>query len=253
MSRTNGVWAETRVEEPTATAGGGNCGSAPGPVVNFPCKQSSRFIDTAMRRIAILEEENYATLTAIGEDRTNIIRDITEAVFECGVSVDGSFCNHLGPYSCCFFLLRAENPRDLRELIARLGGTEYERAIPRFVPRDGKKIIPDEFFDLTVEGPDKVGMLFKVCETFARKNINILSLETRREPCLPEDFHPEKPFEAKFRTSLKFRLAFPRDQRSREGDLVDDLHKVDPDWQMTLKRCEPAPSRPSFDTLSRLN
>jgi len=102
-----------------------------------------------------------------GRDRTGMILHLSRLVFEHGLSIQESSVTRLQDQSGSIFLITGP-PEQLRKLSERLEG-ESDRVL------EGEVISPYKVFDLTINVPDRNGLILDVCTILKEYKVNIKS------------------------------------------------------------------------------
>ena len=130
-------------------------------------------------------------LTAFSKDRPGIVADLSRVIYENGYNLEeSSMTNLAGEFAILLlFSTTVENGGDAQEkLSTECRRLERENGITAFI-RPASMETPNKQSDfctktIHVEGLDQAGIVFKVSQFLADKNINIstLNTETRLSP-----------------------------------------------------------------------
>jgi len=120
-------------------------------------------------------------LSAVGIDRPGVVKDISKAIFDCGVNIEESRMASLGSEFAVLMLVSGnwhtpaklekalDDLRQKHDLLINLKKTG--------VRHDQERCIP---YVVDVVSLDQPGIVFNLSEFFATRNIEICDLATRR-------------------------------------------------------------------------
>jgi glycine cleavage system transcriptional repressor len=120
-------------------------------------------------------------INVMSVDRVGIISDLSEAILELGGSIEAISQTVVQGYFTVIVTARFDRALDSDEVAAavRKKGTRGELAVlvkPR-EPTAARPVVADaERFILTVTGPDRKGIIHRICSYLASRNVNIEDL-----------------------------------------------------------------------------
>ncbi len=130
--------------------------------------------------------KTYYILSAIGKDRTGIVADVSEMIYECGGNIEDSSMSLLRNHFALLLLFSTEREEVNQKLSSGLKRLEWEKSLTVFYsPITFEEAYPKvkeqrDPFKITTSGVDHAGIVFKVCRLLAEHKINIIDMETRR-------------------------------------------------------------------------
>lgn len=125
----------------------------------------------------------HFALTIIGRDRTGIVSDVTEILYEHGCNIADSSCSILGGQFAMILILAHPEYVD-RDSFGDAFQSLEESGLSVFlrVLKPGGEIRPDiegEICMISVYGSDKPGIVYRVAQILGEKQVNILDLNTK--------------------------------------------------------------------------
>jgi glycine cleavage system transcriptional repressor len=132
--------------------------------------------------------KRWFAMSAIGGDRSGIVADLAELIFECDCNLEDSSMTILGSEFAVLLLLTGEGPDVAQRLSAACKRLEWEKRLTVFVreldhgPTPGpRRGVP---LECVVTGVDKAGIVARVARTLADLGVNVTDLrsEVRPEP-----------------------------------------------------------------------
>ena len=124
--------------------------------------------------------DKMLAITAIGPDRTGLVRDLSEAVTRAGCNIEESRMTALGSEFAVLMLVRGNwnAIRKLRESLDRAPGeAELTITIRETEPRSTRPAAP---YSIDVISLDREGIVLGLSEFFAARDLEITDLSTRR-------------------------------------------------------------------------
>lgn len=125
----------------------------------------------------------HFALTIIGRDRTGIVSDVTEILYELGCNIADSSCSILGGQFAMILILAHPEYVDRDSFgDAFLPLEESGLSVFLRVLKPGGEIRPQidgELCMISVYGSDKPGIVYRVAQTLGEKQVNILDLNTK--------------------------------------------------------------------------
>ena len=150
--------------------------------------------------------KTYFILSAIGKDRTGIVADVSEVLYECGGNIEDSSMSLLRSHFALLLLFSTDREEVSQKLSSGLKRLEWEKNLTvffspiTFEEAHPKAEEPADHFEITTSGVDHAGIVFKVCRLLADRGINIADMETHRilsaesgTPLFEMDIHIEVP------------------------------------------------------------
>lgn len=163
-------------------------------------------------------EQQYI-LSAVGSNRTGVVAEVSEAVFNAGGNIENSFMALLGEHFSLMLQVSfaAEDaPGNLREQCAALR-RDKDLAVHLFPVQGegmsgGEKPRAQPQYDIRAQGEDRPGVVYRLSRLLASRGINILQMSTRVE---------ESPSGRMPRHGIRVRVEIPEevDDRSLRRDL----------------------------------
>jgi glycine cleavage system transcriptional repressor len=120
----------------------------------------------------------YLVVTAIGTDRTGIVRDLTHLVNECSCNIHDSRMAIFGK-ELTFIMLLSGDRASISKIENSLPVTSHELGLLTMMKRTSrhKDISDAKSFYIEYDGPDIPGTLNVVTEFLALQNVDISSLK----------------------------------------------------------------------------
>lgn len=163
-------------------------------------------------------EQQYI-LSAVGSNRTGVVAEVSEAVFNAGGNIENSFMTLLGEHFSLMLqvsLPAEETPGKMREQCEALR-RDKDLAVHLFPVQgegmtDGEKASAPPQYDIRVQGEDRPGVVYRLSRLLVSRGINILQMSTRVEG---------SPSERTLRHRIRIRVEIPEevDDRSLRRDL----------------------------------
>jgi len=130
---------------------------------------------------------NKFLLTAFSEDRTGIVADISQVIFENGYNLEDSSMTYLAGEFAILLLLSAPSMVDKNEVMETLATEcrrlERDKNITAYIrpatQPAATMLAASQSKTITVEGVDQAGIVYKVSKFLADLEINIRTLDTR--------------------------------------------------------------------------
>lgn len=122
------------------------------------------------RLVAKFLEDNCLLVCLTGEDRTGIIHHLSRLVTDFGLNIDESYGTRLQSKHGSFFLV--SGPNDMLRLLAKTLKKGRHELLK------GRVILPCKIYDMTVEGPDRVGLICDISTVLKDFHLNILTLRS---------------------------------------------------------------------------
>lgn len=126
---------------------------------------------------------NYALLTANGKDKPGIVAAIAKVLLTSDCNIEDSQMARLGPDFACMLVLRMPEGLLAGQLAERLSAPGRDLGL-RIHLQD---LRPEEAWEpgsdqpcylIHVKGADRKGIVAKICEHLASRNVNITNLKT---------------------------------------------------------------------------
>ncbi len=114
-------------------------------------------------------------LTAFGKDRPGIVESITKVLYEHNANIEDSSMSKLSDQFIIMLLFSSRKP--INEKDFSIEGIHVDI---REVEDEGTKAPSTCNAIVSIYGADKVGIIYKVSELLASKNINITDLRTHK-------------------------------------------------------------------------
>lgn len=132
--------------------------------------------------------KRWFAMSAIGGDRSGIVADLAELIFECDCNLEDSSMTILGSEFAVLLLLTGEGPEVGQRLSTACKRLEWEKRLTVFVreldhgPAAGAH--GGTLLECVVTGVDKAGIVARVARTLADAGVNVTDLrsEVRPEP-----------------------------------------------------------------------
>ncbi|MFH1784654.1 MAG: ACT domain-containing protein [bacterium] len=124
-------------------------------------------------------------LTAVGRDRPGIVAAVSEILYQTGCNIeDSSMCILQGEFAMILIISLADS-MEVKSLDEKLGTLRKslglsislrelaQEELSRNIPKD------EQVYIISVYGTDKPGIVYKVTQSLAGKNINITDVNTK--------------------------------------------------------------------------
>jgi glycine cleavage system transcriptional repressor len=120
-------------------------------------------------------------LSAVGTDRSGVVKDISQAVLECGGNIEESRMAALGA-EFAVLLLISGNWHTLTKLEKALEGLTSKDSLTITIKKTGERSDQNECitYGVDVVCLDQPGIVFNLSEFFAARKIEIADLATRK-------------------------------------------------------------------------
>ncbi len=125
----------------------------------------------------------YLVITAIGENKTGLVSELTGLVYQCGCNVVDSKMAIFANEFSIIMLLEGEH-LGLLQLESQLPALSMQLNLLTMMKRTQKRHLPDDIqqhFLISVEGPDKAGTIKIFTSFLAEQGIDITSLRSGTE------------------------------------------------------------------------
>lgn len=126
---------------------------------------------------------NYALLTANGKDRPGIVAAITRVLLERDCNIEDSRMARLGPDFACMLALRMPEgllseqlEKELAQAVAHMGIRLYMQDLSPEEASETRSEQPRHL--IHVYGADRKGIVHRISEQLAARNVNITNLQT---------------------------------------------------------------------------
>jgi glycine cleavage system transcriptional repressor len=123
-------------------------------------------------------------MTAFGQDRVGIVADLTEVMFELGCNLEDSNMTRLANEFAVIFLFTTSDERIEDKLSLACRRLEKDKGLSAFFRRIGatahKEPAPAARRSIQAEGPDQIGIVYKISRYLASKEVNIVNLQAQR-------------------------------------------------------------------------
>jgi glycine cleavage system transcriptional repressor len=129
--------------------------------------------------------KTYFILSAVGKDRSGIVADVSEVIYECGGNVEDSSMSLLRNYFALLILFSTEREEVNQRLSSGFKHLEHEKNLSvfyspiTFAEAHPKPKEQADRFKITTSGVDHAGIVFRVCRLLSDQGINIIDMETR--------------------------------------------------------------------------
>lgn len=128
-------------------------------------------------------EQRYI-MTAFGQDRVGIVADLTEVMFELGCNLEDSNMTRLANEFAVIFLFTTADEKIEDKLSLACRRLEKDKGLSAFFRRIDTKAqkgpAPATRHSIQAEGPDQVGIVYKISRYLASKEVNIVNLQAQR-------------------------------------------------------------------------
>ncbi len=128
-------------------------------------------------------EQRYI-LTGFGQDRVGIVADLTEVMFELGCNLEDSNMTRLANEFAVIFLFTASDEAIEDKLSLACRRLEKDKGLSAFFRRVDSKVrkapAPAATHSIRAEGPDQIGIVYKISRYLAANEVNIVNLQARR-------------------------------------------------------------------------
>lgn len=132
---------------------------------------SPRTVDQPLHRMVVqFLDDNLLVVCLMGEDRTGLVHHLSRQVADLGLNIDESYGTRLQSKHASFFLISGRR-EDLRLLARSLKKGRHDML-------KGRIVLPSKLYDLTVRGPDRVGLICDICTLLKEYDINIRTLDS---------------------------------------------------------------------------
>ncbi|BCA78882.1 ACT domain-containing protein [Desulfuromonas sp. AOP6] len=126
---------------------------------------------------------HYFALTIIGRDRPGIVADVTEVLYRLGCNIADSSCTLLGGQFAMILIVSSPDIDSKQPFLDAFANIE-ESGLSVFVRvlKPGGELSPDlrgEICMISVYGSDKPGIVYRVTQELAHRQINITDLNTK--------------------------------------------------------------------------
>ena len=126
---------------------------------------------------------HYFALTIMGRDRPGIVADVTEVLYRLGCNIADSSCTLLGGQFAMILIVSSPDIDSKQPFLDAFANIE-ESGLSVFVRvlKPGGELSPDlrgEICMISVYGSDKPGIVYRVTQELARRQINITDLNTK--------------------------------------------------------------------------
>lgn len=121
----------------------------------------------------------YLVITAIGQNKTGLVSELTGLVYQCDCNVvDSKMAIFANEFS--IIMLLEGGHTDLLRLESQLPGLAMELNLLTMIKRTHKRHIEEEThgFVINIEGPDKAGTIKEFTSHLAQQGIDIASLKS---------------------------------------------------------------------------
>jgi glycine cleavage system transcriptional repressor len=120
-------------------------------------------------------------LSAIGNDRSGVVNDITKVIFDCGGNIEESRMSALGN-EFAMLLLISGNWHTLTRLETELDKLTQEHSLTFTIRKTGERADKADCmpYGVDVVSLDQPGIVFNLANFFASRKIDIAELATRR-------------------------------------------------------------------------
>lgn len=124
--------------------------------------------------------KKHIVLTLTGHDRIGLVERVTRLVLDCNGNVEESRMAHLGGEFAMLmlFTLDEEKSVDLKEKLAALEKEGFSVTFCETEPGDPNRFAGWLPYEIFVNGADHEGIIHRITNYLARKNINIETMET---------------------------------------------------------------------------
>lgn len=124
------------------------------------------------------DNQQYLVLTAIGQNKTGLVSELSGLVSECNCNVVDSKMAIFGSEFTVIMLLAGDNA-SLVQLEMQLPPLAMQLNLLTMMKRTTKhQGIDKPLFLLTINGPDQAGTIQKLTSYLAKKNIDVASLKS---------------------------------------------------------------------------
>lgn len=125
--------------------------------------------------------KRYLVLTAVGPDRPGLVKDVSQIVFDAGCNLEDSRMAVLAGEFAIIVLLSGD--AEAVEQLGRVGKTRLESELGLGVsvkPTEARGAPAEQLVRrLEVNGADRAGIVHRVTDALAKREINVASLESR--------------------------------------------------------------------------